>query len=165
MARQRHRVGSNQQVGARCPQELPEASATACPPARSEVIKRRQIILVRSSERGNKGAALTTSSRQPLHRADAEYGRGGGISRKIATHRTGSASRRAESRVPEAWGSSSVRWRGPSRRSADFEYLLRLWERTGPHLRSTAPCLVYEEGNLIKLRDLIPDRPGAGRGR
>ena len=39
----------------------------------------------------------------------------------------------------------------------DFEYLLRLWENVRDMtLQSTAPCLVYEEGNLIKrsIRDL-----------
>jgi ribonuclease E len=39
----------------------------------------------------------------------------------------------------------------------DFEYLLRLWENVRDlTLQSTAPCLVYEEGNLIKrsIRDL-----------
>ena len=39
----------------------------------------------------------------------------------------------------------------------DFEYLLRLWESVRDMtLQSTAPSLVYEEGNLIKrsIRDL-----------
>ena len=39
----------------------------------------------------------------------------------------------------------------------DFEYLLRLWENVRSlTLESTAPTLVYEEGNLIKrsIRDL-----------
>ena len=39
----------------------------------------------------------------------------------------------------------------------DFEYLLRLWESVRElTLESTAPSLVYEEGNLIKrsIRDL-----------
>ena len=39
----------------------------------------------------------------------------------------------------------------------DFEYLLRLWETVRDlTLKSTAPCLVYEEGSLIKrsIRDL-----------
>ena len=48
--------------------------------------------------------------------------------------------------------------RAPSRRlKRDFEYLLRLWENVRDMtLQSTAPCLVYEEGNLIKrsIRDL-----------
>ena len=39
----------------------------------------------------------------------------------------------------------------------DFEYVIRLWENVRDMtLQSTAPCLVYEEGNLIKrsIRDL-----------
>ena len=39
----------------------------------------------------------------------------------------------------------------------DFEYLMRLWENVRTKtLASTAPCLVYEEGSLIKrsIRDL-----------
>ncbi|KAJ32360.1 ribonuclease, partial [Agrobacterium tumefaciens] len=39
----------------------------------------------------------------------------------------------------------------------DFEYLMRLWENVRTlTLNSTAPCLVYEEGSLIKrsIRDL-----------
>ena len=39
----------------------------------------------------------------------------------------------------------------------DFEYLLRLWETVRDlTLKSTAPCLVYEEGSLVKrsIRDL-----------
>ncbi len=39
----------------------------------------------------------------------------------------------------------------------DFEYEMRLWESVRDlTLQSTAPCLVYEEGNLIKrsIRDL-----------
>jgi ribonuclease E len=39
----------------------------------------------------------------------------------------------------------------------DFEYLMRLWENVRTKtLTSTAPCLVYEEGSLIKrsIRDL-----------
>ena len=39
----------------------------------------------------------------------------------------------------------------------DYEYLLRLWESVRElTLQSTAPSLVYEEGNLIKrsIRDL-----------
>src|SRR3546814_9906209 len=39
----------------------------------------------------------------------------------------------------------------------DYEYLLRLWDDIRETtLRSTAPCLIYEEANLIKrsIRDL-----------
>ncbi|MEM8538958.1 MAG: ribonuclease E/G, partial [Pseudomonadota bacterium] len=45
----------------------------------------------------------------------------------------------------------------PQEIERDFEYLLRLWETVRTlTLESTAPCLVYEEGSLIKrsIRDL-----------
>ena len=54
-----------------------------------------------------------------------------------------------------------IRTAGASRTKAeikrDFEYLLRLWENVRElTLKSTAPALVYEEGNIIKraIRDL-----------
>ena len=88
-------------------------------------------------------------------------GRGGGISRKI----TNSADRRrlkeaAESMdVPDGM-SLIVRTAGASRTKQeiqrDYEYLLRVWDSIRElTLRSTAPALVYEEGNLIKraIRD------------
>ncbi len=45
----------------------------------------------------------------------------------------------------------------------DFEYLMRLWENVRTlTLSSTAPCLVYEEGSLIKrsIRDLYDKDTG-----
>ena len=130
-----------------------------------EVIKKRQILLIQvvKEERGNKGAALTTylslAGRYCVLMPNS--GRGGGISRKI----TNSADRRrlkdaAESLdVPEGMG-LIVRTAGASRTKQeiqrDYEYLLRLWDSIRElTLRSTAPALVYEEGNLIKraIRD------------
>jgi len=131
-----------------------------------EVIKRRQIILVQvvKEERGNKGAALTTylslAGRYTVLMPNT--GRGGGISRKItnAQDRKRLKSIAEELEVPEGMG-LIVRTAGAARTKQeirrDFEYLLRLWESVRDlTLRSTAPCLVYEEGNLIKrsLRDL-----------
>ena len=65
-----------------------------------------------------------------------------------------------ELEVPAGMG-LIVRTAGASRTKAeikrDFEYLLRLWENVRDlTLHSTAPSLVYEEGNLIKrsIRDL-----------
>ncbi|HZT48687.1 MAG TPA: ribonuclease E/G, partial [Hyphomicrobiaceae bacterium] len=65
-----------------------------------------------------------------------------------------------ELEVPEGMG-LIIRTAGAARTKQeikrDFEYLLRLWENVRDMtLQSTAPCLVYEEGNLIKrsLRDL-----------
>ncbi|MCW5722855.1 MAG: ribonuclease E/G, partial [Devosia sp.] len=62
--------------------------------------------------------------------------------------------------VPEGMG-VILRTAGASRTKAevkrDFEYLMRLWESVRTlTLQSQAPCLVYEEGSLIKrtIRDL-----------
>ena len=131
-----------------------------------EVIKRRQIILVQvvKEERGNKGAALTTylslAGRYTVLMPNT--GRGGGISRKItqAQDRKRLKSIAAELEVPEGMG-LIIRTAGAARTKQeikrDYEYLLRLWESVRDMtLQSTAPCLVYEEGNLIKrsIRDL-----------
>jgi len=130
-----------------------------------DVIKKRQILLIQvvKEERGNKGAALTTylslAGRYCVLMPNS--GRGGGISRKI----TNSSDRRrlkdaAESLdVPEGMG-LIVRTAGASRTKQeiqrDYEYLLRLWDSIRDlTLRSSAPALVYEEGNLVKraIRD------------
>jgi ribonuclease E len=131
-----------------------------------EVIKRRQIMLVQvtKEERGNKGAALTTylslAGRYCVLMPNTA--RGGGVSRKI----TNPADRRRlkeileELDIPEGMG-VIVRTAGAERSKAeikrDYEYLLRLWnEIRDLTLRSTAPALIYEEGDLIKrsIRDL-----------
>ncbi|HEX6442222.1 MAG TPA: ribonuclease E/G, partial [Stellaceae bacterium] len=131
-----------------------------------EVIKRRQIMLVQvaKEERGNKGAALTTylslAGRYCVLMPNTA--RGGGVSRKI----TNLSDRRrlkdilAELEIPEGMG-VIVRTAGAERTKAeikrDYEYLLRLWNEIRElTLSSTAPALIYEEGNLIKraIRDL-----------
>ncbi|MGI9408416.1 MAG: Rne/Rng family ribonuclease [Hyphomicrobiaceae bacterium] len=131
-----------------------------------EVIKRRQIILIQvvKEERGNKGAALTTylslAGRHTVLMPNTA--RGGGISRKI----TNPADRKRlrtianELEVPDGAG-LIIRTAGAARTKAeikrDYEYLMRLWENVRElTLKSTAPALVYEEGNLIKrsIRDL-----------
>ncbi len=131
-----------------------------------EVIKRRQIILVQvvKEERGNKGAALTTylslAGRYSVLMPNTA--RGGGISRKITNvqdrKRLKEIARGLE--VPQGMG-VILRTAGANRTKAeikrDFEYLMRLWENVrNLTLTSTAPCLVYEEGSLIKrsIRDL-----------
>jgi len=131
-----------------------------------EVIKRRQIVLVQvvKEERGSKGAALTTylslAGRYTVLMPNTA--RGGGISRKITNiqDRKRLKAIAAELDVPEGMG-LIIRTAGASRTKQeikrDFEYLLRLWESVRElTLRSTAPTLVYEEGNLIKraIRDL-----------
>ncbi|HKX10818.1 MAG TPA: Rne/Rng family ribonuclease, partial [Stellaceae bacterium] len=131
-----------------------------------EVIKRRQIMLVQvtKEERGNKGAALTTylslAGRYCVLMPNTD--RGGGVSRKI----TNMADRKRlkglveDLQIPDGMG-VIVRTAGSERSKAeikrDCEYLLRLWDEIRDHtLKSTAPALIYEEGNLIKrsIRDL-----------
>lgn len=131
-----------------------------------EVIKRRQVLLVQvvKEERGNKGAALTTylslAGRYSVLMPNTA--RGSGISRKI----TNSADRKrmkaivSELDLPDGMG-IILRTAGASRKpeeiKRDFEYLMRLWEKVrNLTLSSSAPSLVYEEGNLIKrsIRDL-----------
>ncbi|MCD2177748.1 Rne/Rng family ribonuclease [Rhizobium sp. C1] len=131
-----------------------------------EVIKRRQILLVQvaKEERGNKGAALTTylslAGRYSVLMPNTA--RGGGISRKITQptdrKRLKEIARGLE--VPQGMG-VILRTAGANRTKVeikrDFEYLMRLWENVRTlTLNSTAPCLVYEEGSLIKrsIRDL-----------
>ncbi|MEE4239228.1 MAG: ribonuclease E/G [Anderseniella sp.] len=131
-----------------------------------EVIKRRQVLLIQvvKEERGNKGAALTTylslAGRYCVLMPNTA--RGGGISRKIADP----ADRRRlkdvvkEIEVPAGMG-LIVRTAGAQRTKTeikrDYDYLLRMWESVRElTLKSSAPKLVYEEGDLIKrsIRDL-----------
>ena len=109
-----------------------------------------------------RGADDLPVARRPLLRADAEHARGGGVSRKI----TSISDRRRlkdileDLDIPEGMG-VIVRTAGAERSKAeikrDYEYLLRLWNEIRElTLQSTAPALIYEEGNLIKrsIRDL-----------
>lgn len=131
-----------------------------------EVIKRRQVLLVQvaKEERGNKGAALTTylslAGRYCVLMPNTA--RGGGISRKItsATDRKRLKSAVSELSVPGGMG-LIIRTAGASRTKVeikrDYDYLIRLWETIRTlTLESSAPSLIYEEGNLVKrvIRDL-----------
>ncbi|WP_308909814.1 Rne/Rng family ribonuclease [Pseudokordiimonas caeni] len=131
-----------------------------------EVIKRRQIILVQvvKEERGNKGAALTTylslAGRYCVLMSNSTHG--GGISRKISstTDRKRLKSVIGELDVPAGMG-LIIRTAGMQRTKAeikrDYEYMLRLWSGIRElTLKSVAPALIYEEGDLIKrtIRDL-----------
>ena len=131
-----------------------------------EVIKRRQIILVQvlKEERGNKGAALTTylslAGRYCVLMPNTA--RGGGISRKInnATDRKKLKTIVGKLDVPDGMG-LIVRTAGAQRTLAeirrDWQYLWRLWENVREiTVNSSAPALVYEEGNLIQrcIRDI-----------
>ena len=131
-----------------------------------EVIKRRQILLVQvvKEERGNKGAALTTylslAGRYCVLMPNA--GRGGGISRKISNPADRKRMKEVlgELDVPQGMG-VILRTAGLERSTIDikrdYEYLSRLWDSIREiTMRSTAPALIYEEGDLIKrsLRDV-----------
>ncbi len=131
-----------------------------------EVIKRRQILLVQvvKEERGTKGAALTTylslAGRYCVLMPNTA--RGGGISRKISN----SPDRKRLKTILNGLDIPGVmavilRTAGQKRSKAeikrDYEYLMRVWELVREvTLESMAPCLVHEEGNLIKrsIRDL-----------
>jgi ribonuclease E len=131
-----------------------------------EVVKRRQILLVQvvKEERGNKGAALTTylslAGRYCVLMPNTA--RGGGISRKIPVAADRKRLRRVVDSldVPQGMG-LIIRTAGAKRTKAeikrDYDYLIRLWENIRTlTLNSIAPCLIYEEANLIKraIRDL-----------
>ncbi|RMF08618.1 MAG: ribonuclease E/G, partial [Alphaproteobacteria bacterium] len=131
-----------------------------------EVIKRRQVLLVQvvKEERGTKGAALTTylslAGRYCVLMPNTHHG--GGVSRKIGS----AADRRrlktilSSLEMPEGMG-CIIRTAGLSRTKAeikrDLEYLMRCWDDIRElTLKSVAPALIYEEGDLIKraIRDL-----------
>lgn len=131
-----------------------------------EVIKRNQVVLIQviKEERGNKGASLTTfislAGRAAVLMPNSP--RGGGISRKITDRETRKRLKEVASEMRTHRGMSVIiRTAGIDRTKAeirrDYEYLVKLWndvrEKT---LSSSAPALIYEEGNLIKrsLRDL-----------
>ena len=131
-----------------------------------EVIKRGQILLVQAvkEERGNKGAAMTTylslAGRYCVLMPNTP--RGGGISRKISngTDRKRLKSVMDDLSVPQGMG-VIVRTAGAKRTKAeikrDYDYLSRLWDDIRETtLKSVAPALIHEEGNLVKrsIRDL-----------
>ena len=131
-----------------------------------EVIKRGQILLVQTvkEERGNKGAAMTTylslAGRYCVLMPNTP--RGGGISRKIpiGTDRKRLKIIMDELSVPQGMG-VIVRTAGAKRTKAeisrDYGYLSRLWDEIrDTTLKSVAPNLIHEEGNLVKrsIRDL-----------
>ncbi len=131
-----------------------------------EVIRRGQIMLVQvvKEERGNKGAALTSylslAGRYTVLMPNT--GSGGGISRKISSPSDRKRLREIAAELDVAKGMGLIiRTAGAARTKTeikrDYEYLLRLWENVRDlTLKSSAPCLVYEEGDLIKrsIRDL-----------
>jgi ribonuclease E len=131
-----------------------------------EVIKRNQIVLVQviKEERGNKGCSLTTfislAGRAAVLMPNSP--KGGGISRKITDRETRKRLKEVAAEMRTHRGMSVIiRTAGIDRTKAeirrDYEYLVKLWNQIREQtLASSAPALIYEEGNLIKrsLRDL-----------
>jgi ribonuclease E len=131
-----------------------------------EVIKRRQILLVQvvKEERGNKGAALTTYLSLPGRYCVLmpNTSRGGGVSRKITDpkHRKAMKIIMSEMEVPDGMA-VIMRTAGVERTKSeikrDYEYLRRVWDEAREMtMNSSAPSLIYEEGDVIKraLRDI-----------
>ena len=132
-----------------------------------DVIKEGQILLVQvvKEERGNKGAALTTYLSLAGRYCVLMPNRikSGGVSRKITNV---SDRKRLKTIIRELPISSDmsliVRTAGEEKTKSDivrdYNYLIRTWEQIRlDSLKSGAPALIYEEGNLIKraLRDMF----------
>jgi len=130
-----------------------------------EVIKPGQIILIQviKEERGQKGAALTTfiSLAGKYLVLMPNTPKGGGISRKIFNSSDRQKIRLilSEIEIPSSMG-VIVRTAGANKTKneieKDFQNTLKTWEKIkNKALESSAPSLVYEEGDIIKrtLRD------------
>ncbi|HCS23219.1 MAG TPA: ribonuclease, partial [Rhodospirillaceae bacterium] len=122
------------------------------------------LIQISKEERGNKGAAVTSYISLPGRYCVLmpNSPRGGGVSRKVSNAKDRQRLKKIlhELNVPEGM-SVILRTAGVARSKAeikrDLDYLLRLWDQIRElTLKSTAPALIYEEGNLIKraIRDL-----------
>jgi len=131
-----------------------------------EVIKPDQIVLVQilKDERGQKGAALTTfiSLAGKYSVLMPNTPKGGGISRKIINpdDRRKIRSILQQIDIPQTMG-LIVRTAGLNKTkneiSKDIQNTIRTWEEIkSKTIKSIAPSLVYEEGDLIKraLRDI-----------
>lgn len=131
-----------------------------------DVIKHNQILLVQAirEKRGNKCAAFSTYislvGRYCVLLSN-EYGKSGGISKKIETSEKDRLRDIVQSfDVPEGLG-IIIRTAGENRRKQeikrDYDYLMRLWNDINTKRESIKdPCLIYEEGNIIKrtIRDI-----------
>ena len=132
-----------------------------------EVIKPEQIILVQilKDERGQKGAALTTfvSLAGKYSVLMPNTPKGGGISRKIINSDDRKKIRNIlqEIEIPESMG-LIVRTAGLNKTknelSKDITNTIGVWEEIkSKAVKSIAPALVYEEGDIIKraIRDML----------
>ena len=131
-----------------------------------EVIKRNQIMLIQvnKEERGNKGAAVSSYISLPGRYCVLmpNSPRAGGVSRKVGNGKDRNRLKKilSELKIPDGM-SVIIRTAGTSRTKAeikrDFDYLMRLWDKIRDlTMKSTAPELIHEEGDLIKraIRDL-----------
>ena len=132
-----------------------------------DVISNKQIVLVQAEKdvRGNKCASFSTHITIPgrycVLMPNSEKGKTGGISKKLdSAEKERLKEIIKDLDIPEGMG-CIVRTAGKNRTKQeikrDFEYLLRLWSEIKEKLsNSTAPCLLHEEGNIIKrtIRDL-----------
>jgi ribonuclease E len=130
-----------------------------------EVIKPNQIVLVQviKEERGNKGCSLSTYISLPGRYCVLmpNSPKDGGISRKIGTGADRKRLKEIAAELKESRGMSAIiRTAGIDRSRTeikrDYEYLIKLWNQTRDlALSSTAPALVYEEGDIVKrtIRD------------
>ena len=137
-----------------------------------EVVKRRQVMLVQitKEERGTKGAAATTymslAGRYCVLMPNAPSA--GGVSRKISNPNDRRRLKEilSDLRVPDGMSvilRTAGLTAGKEDIARDLTYLLRLWDSIREAtMRSNAPALVYEEGDLIKrsIRDLFTDEVG-----
>lgn len=131
-----------------------------------EVIKRNQIVLVQviKEERGNKGVSLSTyislAGRYCVLMPNSS--KAGGISRKISSADDRKRLKTISSELKVSKGMSAIiRTAGIDRTRAeikrDYDYLVKLWNNIREQtLSSTAPALIYEEGDIVKrsIRDL-----------
>jgi len=131
-----------------------------------EVIKPEQIVLVQilKDERGQKGAALTTfiSLAGKYSVLMPNTSKGGGISRKITNSDDRKKIRNIlqQIKIPETMG-LIVRTAGLNKTKNEIEKdisnTVSAWEEIKTNaIKSIAPSLVYEEGDIIKraLRDM-----------
>lgn len=135
-----------------------------------EVIKPNQVILVQilKDERGQKGAALTTfiSLAGKYSVLMPNTPRGGGISRKIINSNDRKKIRNIlqEINIPKTMG-LIVRTAGLNKTknelNKDISNTINVWEKIKEKtVKSIAPSLVYEEGDLIKrtIRDIYDNQ-------
>lgn len=131
-----------------------------------DVIKEGQTLLVQvvKEERGNKGAALTTYLSLAGRYCVLMPNRikSGGVSRKITSMADRKRLKAIVKELPISCDMSMiVRTAGEDKTKADivrdYNYLIRSWNQIRLNaLKNKAPCLIHEEGNLIKraLRDM-----------